>query len=141
MKYASRILSALAVMVCLPIMAASAQPSASPSTIPASGEKAADKWSANPVGVYDVALKTADRAVPARITISNVGEKLVALFWMKGDPEGQKMDVTVAGTDLVLTARTARGPMEVSIERRGQSLAGKWALGSQSGSLKGEVAL
>ena len=127
-------------MVALPIMFASAQPSASSATIAASGEKAAEKWNANPVGVYDVTLNTTERGVPARITISNTGDKLVALFWPKGDLDGQKMEVTVAGTDLVLTARTARGPMEVSIDHRRQRLSGSWILGSQHGSLTGEVA-
>jgi hypothetical protein len=140
MKHTSRILFAAAVMVALPIMLASAQPSASATTIPASGGKAAEKWNANPIGVYDITLNTADRAVPARITISNTGDKLLALFWPKGDLKGEKMEVTVAATDLVLTARTARGPMEVSIERRGQRLSGSWILGSQHGSLTGEVA-
>ena len=126
-------------MVALPVTAASAQPSVSATNIPASGEKA-DVWNANPVGVYDVTLKTNDGPVSARLTISNVGEKLVALLWPKGDISGQKLEVMVAGTELILSARTARGPMEVSIERRGQSMSGKWALGSQEGSLSGEVA-
>jgi hypothetical protein len=131
---------AAAAMLALPA-AARAQASAASGVIPVSGERAAEMWAASPVGIYDVTLNTKDHAVPARITVSKTGNELVALFWPNGDAEGQRMDVTVAGTELVLTARTRKGPMEVAIQRRGQKLDGTWNVGNQHGSLKGAVAL
>jgi hypothetical protein len=96
-------------------------------------------WSAKPVGNYDIMLNSADRKISVRVTVSESDGKLVALFWPADDAEGHAMDVTVAGTDLVLTAKTRRGPLEVNIERRGQKLSGSWTLGSLKGSLKGDI--
>lgn len=107
-----------------------------PTTV--SREDPPEAWSAKPVGNYDVILNSADRRISVRVTVSETDGKLVALFW-PADAEGHAMDVTVAGTDLVLTAKTRRGPLEVDIERRGQKLSGSWTLGSLKGSLKGDI--
>ena len=49
------------------------------------------------------------------------------------------MDVTVIGTDMVLSANTRRGSLELNIEHRGKSLTGTWTLGNKHGTLKGMV--
>jgi hypothetical protein len=108
-----------------------------PTTV--SREDPPEAWSAKPVGNYDVILNSADRKISVRVTVSEMDGKLIALFWPADDAEGHAMDVTVAGTDLVLTAKTRRGPLEVDIERRGQKLSGSWTLGSLKGSLKGDI--
>jgi hypothetical protein len=139
MKHLKKILFSAAVLAALPVVSANAQVRLADSrTIPASN-KGGDSWEAKPLGIYDVTLDTQDRAVSARITISQTQDKLVALFWADGDEEGQAMDVTVGGSDLVLSAKTRKGPMEVSISRFGNKLFGTWALGAKHGSLKGEV--
>lgn len=106
---------------------------------PVTGRVAAEQWDAKPIGNYDVVLDTPDQAVAVTLTISETSGKLIALFWPASDEQGQVMDVTVVGTDLVLSANTRRGSLELSIERRGKALAGSWTLGNKHGSLKGEV--
>jgi hypothetical protein len=100
---------------------------------------AAEQWDAKPLGTYDVVLDTPDRPIAVTVTISETSGKLVALFWPASDDQGQVMDATVIGTDLVLSANTRRGAFELNIERRGKALTGSWMLGNKRGSLKGEV--
>jgi hypothetical protein len=139
MKHLSRLLLSAAVLAALPLMSASAQVKLADSrTVPAS-DNVGESWEARPLGIYDVILDAPDRLVNVRITISEMQNKLVALFWADGDEEGQAMDVTVGGSDLVLTAKTRKGPMEVTIAKRGAKLSGNWQLGAQHGSLKGQV--
>ena len=129
-----------ALMIAAPVAGAQARLAdarAIPTTV--SREDPPEAWSAKPVGNYDVILNSADRTIAVRVTVSETDGKLVALFWPADDAEGHAMDVTVAGTDLVLTAKTRRGPLEVDIERRGQKLSGGWTLGSLKGSLRGEI--
>jgi hypothetical protein len=106
---------------------------------PTASARAADQWDWKPLGNYDVVLETPDRQVAVTITISESSGKLVALFWPAGDEEGQAMEATVIGADLVISANTRRGPIELNIERRGQTLSGTWMLGNKHGSLKGMV--
>ena len=133
-----------ALFVALPLASAQAQTriaTAGPS-VPRedwSRDIPAEMWEAKPCGNYDIILDSPDHVSRVRITVSETGEKLIALFWPEGDIEGQSMNVTVAGTDLVLNARTRRGPLEVNIERRGQKLTGYWTLGTIHGAVKGEV--
>jgi hypothetical protein len=98
-----------------------------------------EMWNAKPVGNYDIVLDSPEGAISVRVTVSETQGKLVALFWPANEPEGQAMDVSVAGTDLVLTAKTHKGPIEISIRRIGTILTGAWTLGNTRGSLKGEV--
>jgi hypothetical protein len=106
---------------------------------PVTGRVAAEQWEAKPVGTYDVVLDTPDHPIAVTITISETSGKLVALFWPATDDQGQVMEATVIGTDLVLSASTRRGAFELNIERRGKGLSGFWMLGNNKGSLKGEV--
>ena len=138
MKHLSRLVLSAAVIAALPVSANAQVKLADSRTVPASN-KVGESWEARPLGIYDVVLDTPDRAVNVRITISETQNKLVALFWADGDEEGQAMDVMVGGSDLVLTANTRKGPMEVTIARRGAKLSGNWQLGAQHGSLKGQV--
>ena len=108
-------------------------------SVPASASTTAQQWDAKPLGVYDVDLASADADCRARITVSERQGKLVAMVWPRDDREGQMMDATVLGTELVLTGTTAGGPMEISVERRGDKLSGKWTLGTRHGSLTGEA--
>jgi hypothetical protein len=129
-----------ALFIAAPVAGAQAR-LADARTVPVtiSAEVPPEMWSAKPVGNYDVILNSPDRRISVRVTVSETDGKLVALFWPADDAEGHAMEVTVAGTDLVLTAKTRRGPLEVDIERRGQKLSGSWTLGSLKGSLKGDI--
>ena len=119
---------------------AHAQPSMSPTRSgPATGRVAAEQWDAKPLGNYELVLANADHPVAVTITISEVSGKLIALFWPESDEQGQAMEATVIGTDLVLSANTRHGAIELNIERRGKALSGTWMLGDKHGSLKGEV--
>ena len=127
-------------LLALAAVPAHAQPSMAASRSgPVSGRIAAEQWDAKPLGNYDVVLDTPDRALAVTITISEASGKLMALFWPESDDQGQVMDVTVIGTDLVLSANTRRGALELNIERRGKTLSGFWLLGNKRGSLAGEV--
>jgi hypothetical protein len=127
-------------LVALAAVSAQAQPSmVAARSGPVAGRVAAEQWEAKPLGTYDVVLDTPDHPITVTITISETSGKLVALFWPTSDDQGQVMDATVIGTDLVLSANTRRGAFELNIERRGKSLSGFWMLGNKQGSLKGEV--
>ena len=127
-------------LVALAAVSAQAQPSMTAARSgPVTGRVAAEQWEAKPLGTYDVVLDTPDHPIAVTITISEVSGKLVALFWPASDDQGQVMDATVIGTDLVLSANTRRGAFELNIERRGKSLSGNWMLGNNKGSFKGEV--
>ena len=103
---------------------------------PVTGRVAAEQWEAKPLGTYDVVLDTPDHPISVTITISETSGKLVALFWPASDDQGQMMDATVIGTDLVLSANTRRGAFELNIERRGKGLSGFWMLGNKQGRSK-----
>jgi hypothetical protein len=127
-------------LVALAAVSAQAQPSMVASRSgPVTGRLAAEQWDAKPLGTYDVVLDTPDHQVQVTITISETSSKLVALFWPASDEQGQVMEATVIGTDLVLSSTTRRGAFELNIERRGKALSGNWMLGNKKGSLKGEV--
>ena len=127
-------------LVALAAVSAQAQPSMiAARSGPVAARIAAEQWESKPLGTYDVVLDTPDHPIAVTITISEVSGKLVALFWPASDDQGQIMDATVIGTDLVLSANTRRGAFELNIERRGKSLSGNWMLGNKQGSLKGEV--
>ncbi|MDQ6689861.1 MAG: hypothetical protein M3Z18_05055 [Gemmatimonadota bacterium] len=131
-----------ALLVASPIAGARAQATVAdvrPAPSAVSGGVAAEAWSARPVGNYDVVLDSPEGAIAVRVTVSETQGKLVALFWPAKEAEGQAMDVAIAGTDMVLTAKTHRGPIEINIERRGQALSGNWTLGRTHGSLRGEI--
>ena len=104
-----------------------------------SSEGPAETWSAKPVGSYDLVLDTPERKMPAALTISETDGKLSALLWPEGDNDGHTMDVAVKGVDLVLTTVAPRGPVTITIERRGKNLSGTWSMGSEGGSLKGST--
>jgi hypothetical protein len=127
-------------LVALATVPALAQPSMTAArSAPVTPRGAAEQWEAKPLGNYDVVLDTPDRPVAVTITISETSGKLVALFWPESDDQGQVMDVTVVGTDMVLSANTRRGALELNIERRGKALSGSWTLGNKHGTLKGEI--
>jgi hypothetical protein len=127
-------------LVALAAVSAQAQPSmAAARSGPVTARIAAEQWESKPLGTYDVVLDTPDHPIAVTITISETSGKLVALFWPASDDQGQVMDATVIGTDLVLSANTRRGAFELNIERRGKSLSGTWMLGNNKGSFKGEV--
>ena len=127
-------------LVALAAVPAHPQPTvASILSAPVSPRGAAEQWDAKPLGNYDVVLDTPDRPLAVTITISETSGKIVALFWPEGDDQGQVMDVTVIGTDMVLSANTRKGAFELNVERRGKTLSGSWLLGNKHGSLKGMV--
>ncbi len=96
-----------------------------------------DTWSAKPIGSYDLVLDTRERKMPTALTISETNGKLSALVWPEGDNDGRVMDVTVNGVDLVLTTVVPRGPVTITIEKRGKTLSGKWSMGMEGGLLTG----
>ena len=104
-----------------------------------SSEAPAEAWSAKPIGSYDLVLDTPERKMPAALTISETDGNLSALLWPEGDNDGHTMNVAVKGVDLVLTAVAPRGPVTITIERRGKNLSGTWSMGSEGGSLKGSI--
>ena len=127
-------------LVALAAVPAHPQPNMSSiRSAPVAPRGAAEQWGAKPLGNYDVVLDTPDQPVAVTITISEISGKLVALFWPESDDQGQAMDVTVVGTDMVLFANTRSGSLELNIERRGKALSGSWTLGNKHGSLKGMV--
>lgn len=102
-------------------------------------EGPAETWSAKPIGSYDLVIDMPERKMPAALTISETDGNLSALLWPEGDNDGHVMNVTVKGVDLVLTAMAPRGPVTITLERRGKNLTGTWSMGSEGGSLKGSV--
>ena len=104
-----------------------------------SSEGPAEPWSTKPIGSYDLVLDTPERKMRAALTISETDGNLSALLWPEGDNDGHVMDVTVKGVDLVLTTVAPRGPVIITIERRGKNLSGSWSMGSEHGSLIGST--
>jgi hypothetical protein len=129
-----------AALLAVTAVSAQAQPSmVATRSGPVTGRAVAEQWESKPIGTYDVVLDTPDHPIEVTITISETSGKLIALFWPASDDQGQVMDATVIGTDLVLSANTRRGAFELNLERRGKGLSGFWMLGNKKGSLKGEV--
>lgn len=128
-----------AVLIALP--ASSSAQNSPTSTIGDNAAKSSDgpaeTWSAKPIGSYDLVIDTPERKMPAALTISETDGKLSALLWPEGDKDGHVLAVTVKGVDLVLTGDAPRGPVTITIERRGKNLSGTWSMGSEGGSLKG----
>ena len=102
-----------------------------------SAEAPAEAWSAKPIGKYDLVFDLTDRKMPTALTITETDGKLSALVWPEGDNDGRVMDVTVKGVDLVLSTVVPRGPVTITIEKRGKSLSGTWSMGMEHGSLTG----
>ena len=130
-----------ALMLGVPVIS-SAQTTAS-STVSDSAAKPAegplDTWSDKPIGAYDLVIVLPERKMPAALTISETNGRLSALLWPEGDHDGKVMDVTVKGVDLVLSTVANRGPVTITIEKRGTALSGTWTMGMQHGSLTGNT--
>lgn len=141
MKFLIAIGFSAAALACLPATSSGqSTPSASVADSAAkSTEGPAEAWSAKPIGSYDLVIEMPDRKMPAALTISETDGNLSALLWPEGDNDGHVMNVTVKGVDLVLTATAPRGPVTITLERRGKNLSGTWSMGSEGGSLKGSV--
>jgi hypothetical protein len=104
-----------------------------------SSEGPLDTWSGKPIGAYDLVIVLPERKMPAALTISETNGRLSALLWPEGDHDGKVMDVAVKGVDLVLSTVASRGPVTITIEKRGKTLSGTWVMGMEHGSLTGNT--
>lgn len=130
---------AAVLMVGLP--ASSRAQSTASSTVSDSATKSSDgpfdTWSDKPIGAYDLVIVLPERKMPAALTISETNGRLSALLWPEGDHDGKVMDVAVKGVDLVLSTVANRGPVTITIEKRGKTLSGTWVMGMEHGPLTG----
>jgi hypothetical protein len=100
----------------------------------------AARWDTRPVGLYNLELTLPERLMPARLTVSDVGGKLVASLWPEGDHEGHEMAVTVKDTELVFDAEAPRGHVQIVLQHEGDRVVGTWSMGPQRGALRGTIA-
>ncbi|HET9004166.1 MAG TPA: hypothetical protein VFN39_09245 [Gemmatimonadaceae bacterium] len=97
-------------------------------------------WAQHPLGRYRLELALPDRKMQADLTISDSAGTPVANFWPVGDNDGHMLMVAVKDTDLVLSAQTPRGPFSLVLQRQGNTLSGRYAMGMQeSGAVTGTV--
>jgi hypothetical protein len=93
------------------------------------------------LATYDVSAGRRGPGTPARVTVADSGGVLVGSLWLVGDDAAHPVAVSVHGTDLVLTGRTPRGPMELVLyrqnERMSSQIAGRWTIGTTRGPLRG----
>lgn len=100
----------------------------------------ASQWNQHPLGKYRLELSLPDRKMQVDLTISDSAGTAVANFWPVGDNDGHMLAVAVKDTDLVLSAQTPRGPFSLVLERQGNTLSGRYAMGTQeTGAVTGSV--
>ncbi len=135
MRATTTVLTLLAASVlCIPAPTARAQ-----TTTAVTPDTSAEAWAAKPVGAYTLAMVLPERTMDVDLTIADSSGTLTAMFWPVGDNDGHPMQVTVQGTDLILTAESPRGAVRIVLQRRAEKLSGTWTLGEEHGTLTGVV--
>jgi hypothetical protein len=128
---------------CLAVAANHAAAQSADSSKTAASAAAALKaapWSARPVGVYNLEIALSDRAMPARLTVSEVDGKLTASLWPEGDNDAHEMSVSVKDTDLIFDAEAPRGHVQLVLQHEGDRITGSWSYGQERGALRGMIA-
>lgn len=96
------------------------------------------------VGEY--AIRNPRRGFPQAFTVADSAGRLVAHYRTAQGQPAQPMRIAVVGTDLVLQAETAEGPIEVVLEKQNEpaqagraTLSGRWRFRGFEGPLHGRV--
>ena len=98
--------------------------------------------SARVVATYDVQSSGRSRGFPARVTVADSAGVLVGSLHLVGDDVARPLDVSVAGSDLVLRGESPRGAVEFVLFRGNarpdaRGLSGRWTIGASQGALRG----
>jgi hypothetical protein len=125
-------------------LAAAARPAAAQAAAAQSDIRRAEvavAAAARPVAVYRIRVPHA--ALPTSVTVADSAGDIVASYRVAGDPAPRPMTISVSGSDLVLRAETASGPLTMVLDRQngdgGQAVTGRWRLGQEAGMLRGRV--
>jgi hypothetical protein len=121
--------------------AQSAMQHASSSGVRSSAETSAE---VRVLATYNIATRNRDRAMPARVTVSDSAGTLVGKYWLASDSAAHAMGVIIFGDDLVFVGETPRGVLELQFYGANDSIHhgkinGRWSRNAEEGELHGKV--
>lgn len=121
-----------------------ANATSAPSAAAAAASAPATPWSAKAAGTYDITVTGTDgtdsHSESATLVISTDSAGALTAKVVEGPHNDEHpMTVEVKGDDLVMKSQTNNGVMTITIQRRGDALAGHWEIGMQQGTLTGKL--
>ena len=99
-------------------------------------------WSTKSAGTYDIVVAGTDdgHSEPATLVIGTDSAGALTAKIVEGPRNDEHpMTVEVKGDDLVMKSQTNNGVMTITVQRRGDEIAGHWEIGMQQGTLTGKL--
>jgi len=140
MRFASSLAAASFCLVVVASHAAAQSGDQSKTQLSAASAITAARWDARPVGIYDLEIMLPNRAMPAKLTVSDSAGTLLASLRPEGDNEAHPRMVTLKDTDLVFDAEAPRGHVQIVLQHEGDRLTGTWRMGPDGGAVRGTIA-
>ena len=134
--------AALALVALAPTARAQSTTASASAAAPAAAAAPVVPWSTKSAGTYDIVVAGANdgNSESATLVIGTDSTGALTAKVVEGPRNDEHpMTVEVKGDDLVMKSQTNNGVMTITVQRRGDEIAGHWEIGSQQGTLTGKL--